>query len=283
MSGGFDVCGGVGCDRRLLDNCGKDAPPKPWLSMEPQDLTSLIGTVPVRVAVSSPGSYALSERPVLDAIAGSLRLVELPTGAAVTFSTEIQEALAIADGGAGYQQTYTDYVDVNPLTPLAPENWYELQLSLVPTEVKPNTPHLRNLPGGGESARFTTGHHPTLQSLYGCLRSDGTFDVHLTFSETVDLTADIGTQLTFEPEQPSDVCTLELPSLPASTLQEFRFGCQLGTGTKRQFRLSVSHSITAPTGAPFEASLGVQGDYSISIEESMWQEYDSACSSVALQ
>jgi hypothetical protein len=209
--------------------------------------------------------------------------VEFPSGAPVALVAGIHEASEGLDGGQGYPQTISDYVEAKPSTPLAPGDWYELQLSSVPPEVRLEPLGMRNLVGGGVSARFTTGSHPTLQSLHGCAKSDGSFSVDLTFSEEVNVTTDIGTQVRLEPVDPSDLCTLNMPLATVTAVRGFSFGCQLGASTNRQFRLMVAHSVIAPTGTAFEASPGVQGDYSLLIEGSMWQEYDNACSNVVLE
>jgi hypothetical protein len=46
--------------------------------------------------------------------------------------------------------------------------------------------------------------------------------------------------------------------------------------------LTVAGSLSAPTGASFEASPGVQGDYALLIDESMWEGYEPGCDNVVL-
>ena len=270
----------------LLTGCSTTVCPpaqKSWFSLEPVDLTSLLGLGPIRAAVSSTDLSALPKRSVLETIAGSLSLVEFPIGAPVAFVAEIHEASEGLDGGQGFPQTISDYVEAKPSTPLAPGDWYELQLLSVPPDVRLEPLGMRKLAGGGVSARFTTGSHPTLQSLHGCAKSNGSFSADLTFSEEVNVTADIGTQVRLEPVDPSDLCTLQMPLTTVTAVRGFLFECQLDASTNRQFRLMVARSVIAPTGAAFEASSGVQGDYSLLIEGSMWQVYDDACSNVVLE
>jgi hypothetical protein len=198
----------------------------------------------------------------------------------VDFVAEIQDTSGAPDGGLGNSGNFQDYVEARPSTPLVPENWYEFRLSTVPSRVRLAPEHLRNLSGGGVAVRFTTGSHPTVQSITGCLKDD--FRVEIGFSEAINVTSDMPALLKLEPTRPSGVCTLAMPTLPVTTVGGFRFECLLDVNEIGQVALFAAQSITAPTGAGFEASPGVPGDYSLLVEDSMWQKSDSVCGRVTL-
>jgi hypothetical protein len=255
---------------------------KPLLSLDPVDSTSLLGSGPIRAVVSSPSYYGLPQRSVLENIAGSLTLVEYPSGVPVAIVTDIQQASEPQAGDQGYSMTMFDYVEVKPSAPLAPEKWYELQLSSVPLDVRPASLGMRNKAGGAVSARFATGSHPTVQSIHICAKGDASFPVQLEFSEDVSLTADAASEVRLDPVDPSNVCVLHMPSVAGVAVHGVVFDCQLGSGRSRQLRLTVMGSLTAPTGASFEKSPGVPGEYDLLVDESMWEQYDAGCSNVVV-
>jgi hypothetical protein len=252
---------------------GSAPPPDPWLLMEPADSTSLVDGATIRVVVTAASGPPVFEHALLATIANSLTLVQLSTGAPIGFVATVHETGATSNGGLN------DDVQVTPAAPLAPESWYELRLSPTPERVRLNPKGMRDLGGGGVASRFTTGSHPTLQSLSGCLK-EGIFKVDLRLSEPVNLTADIASLLRLEPLDPSGVCSLRMPSLPVTSVGGFGFDCQLADYRIGTFVLSAAQSITSPTGASFEAAPGVPGDYSLLIEASMWASYDIVCGRV---
>jgi hypothetical protein len=115
-----------------------------------------------------------------------------------------------------------------------------------------------------------------------CQTSDIAFSVEVEFSEYVTQTASLALQVRLDPTEPSNVCPLNKPVISGAAIHGVLFNCQLGAGTSRQLRLTVAGSLSAPTGALFEASPGVQGDYALLIDESMWEQYDVGCNSVVL-
>jgi hypothetical protein len=102
------------------------------------------------------------------------------------------------------------------------------------------------------------------------------------FSEYVAQTASLAPQVRLDPTDPSNVCPPDKPVISGEAIHGVLFNCQLGAGTSRQMRLTVAGSLSAPTGASFETSPGVQGDYALLIDESMWEQYDVGCSDVVL-
>jgi hypothetical protein len=266
--------GGQG--KKLPERSMSSRPPKPMLQIEPFDLTSMTTNGALRVSlrtVTTPPS-----KTILEKIAGQVRLVELKDGTSVPATTEIHEAQPHAYSDLGYPTSLPAFIAVKPSAPLNPDLWYELQVFSVPDEVVAARIGLHNLDGGGVSARFSPGSHPTLASVRRCRVEDGTASVYFVFSENIRADERMKANVILASEEGED-CRLTLPR--SGLARTLHFQCTGGSGIRGRFHLSVRGATESPSGGKLEIPRLGRSDFSTSVTDDMWKEYDEACSILA--
>jgi len=252
-------------------------PPKSALQIEPRDLTSMAADVPLRISVNSVSEHR--QLPQLRAVAARTRLVELQGGVQIPCNISVHEKKKNVHGEFGYPTTVPAYVGVEPASKLDPAKWYDLQVVSLPDDVVPATLGVRVLEGGGASARFSPGSHPTLAAIRRCARTDGSHMIDLDFSENVKADVDVREKTHLDHEDRKVACQLALP--PSKIARTLHFKCT-GGSVAGPFQLSVDQALESPSGGMFEVPLKGRKAFSTRVDEVMWKEYDHGCSILAM-
>lgn len=264
-------------DQKMKGETPDVAPPV--VQIEPGDMTSMIGDTPLRVTVySGPGPIG---KILLEPIANQLRLVETSCGKVVAFATKIRPSDGFAYSEQGYPSSVPGVIEVTPSSSLAAENWYELQVLSLPTGVVPGKRGMHKLEGGGVSARFSRGSHPTPSTVRRCEKSDGVVTMYVDFSEKVSLGDDAKSKVQLENELIPGAC--EMDARAHSVARSVHFKCQAGSGKGGKFRISVAPTLGSPSGGMLATIGGARGGNSFLVEDAVWERYDNGCSKVDLQ
>jgi hypothetical protein len=254
--------------------------PKPnaILQIEPVDLTSMAANVPLRVTLYTFSTFG--ERALLEEIAGEIKLVELRSGSQIPARITVHDEEERAYRDLGYPTRIPAHVSVEPSIALEKEKWYELRVAAIPEGVVPATTGLRNMQGGGWSARFSPGSHPTLAAVRWCRIDGGGHTVHLYFSENVRADAAIREKVRLEHQNGKVICQLSLP--PSQVARILDFVCMGGSDDPDRLKLSLNQATESPSGGKLEMPSRGRGGISKSVSQDMWKRYDKGCSVLEL-
>jgi hypothetical protein len=226
--------------------------PLPTIELEPKDLTSGLGSTPIKVKVNNWGRPVGED--VLKALAHEVHLYGQDGTIEVGVAATIRDVPPGADHAAnGYPVNPRAEILIQPTTPLG-DGWYTLKVQSVPQGLaKPRFGARQTLPDGSIGARLSTASHPRPSSVQVCDKEGGEKVVIVDWSEPI-----------VYPQDPTSVATLqETSGGPTTCLHDpaqagvgstssVRFLCQNVPQSGARFMLDLDRRVTGKSGGAMD-------------------------------
>jgi hypothetical protein len=225
--------------------------PLPTIELEPKDLSSGLGSGPIKVKVNNWGRPVGED--VLKALAREVHLYGQDTKSEVRVAATIRDVPPRADHAPnGYPVTPMAEIEIQPKKPLG-DGWYTLRVHAVPEGLaKPRFGSRQTLPDGSIGARLSTASHPRPASVRVCDKEGGEKVVIVDWSEPVVYPQDPTTMATLQETSGGSTCLHDPAQRAVGSTSAVRFLCQNVPQSGARFMLGLDRRVTGKSGGAMD-------------------------------
>jgi hypothetical protein len=236
-----------------LDIRHRAAPaPLPTIELEPKDLSSGLGSSPIKVKVHNWGRPVGED--VLKSLAREVHLYEPDGRREVGVTVAIRDVAPGDDYGPnGYRRNPMAEIEIQPTQPLG-DGWYTLKVASVPQGLaRPRFGSTQTLADGSIGARLTTASRPRPSSVRVCDKENGETVVIVDWSEPIVYPQDPTAVATLqETSNASSTCVHDPAQAAVGSTSSVRFLCQNIPTSGARFALGLDRRVTGKSGGAMD-------------------------------
>ena len=235
-----------------LGRCRSAPVPLPTIELEPKDLTSGLGSAPIKVKVNNWGRPVGED--VLKALAREVHLYGQDSASEVSVAATIRDVPPGADHAPnGYRRNPMAEIEIQPTKPLG-DGWYTLKVHSVPQGLaKPRFGSSQTLADGSIGARLSTASHPRPSSVRICDKEGGEKVVIVDWSEPIVHPPDPTALATLqETSGASSTCLHDPAQAAVGSTSSVRFLCLNVPQSGARFMLGLDRRITGKSGGAMD-------------------------------